>query len=142
MGQRERIILNKIYIGRAALFGLYYGIIMGLLVVGFLLISFFILGSMFENSNFKFIDLSGWSSSNSTSGEGGLKSSGSPINGNATNSGGSSGLASFIVVEIVFFIFHVLASVIAMMIFAMVYNLTSKLGGSIHFDLEEYGISR
>tara|TARA_B100000315_G_C14236570_1_gene433418 strand:+ start:285 stop:605 length:321 start_codon:yes stop_codon:yes gene_type:complete len=102
MGQRERIIVRKIYLGSAAMFGLYYGLIIGLLAGGFVLIASLLMPS-----------------------SGGL--------------GVSGALGGFgIVTAGIVFVIYTVAGIVGSVISALLYNIISKIGGSIHVDLEEH----
>lgn len=116
MGESERIIVKKIYVGRAALFGLYYGILMGLLMAVLLpLIISTLIGALTPD-----IGASGSSGGSSPFGT-----------GNAIGAGS-------LVLSALYFGLVVVFSVIGSVFFAVVYNIVSKVNGSMHVDLEEY----
>ncbi|MBI3334758.1 hypothetical protein HYZ97_04700, partial [Candidatus Pacearchaeota archaeon] len=103
-GEVERIVIKRLYIGRAALFGLLYGAFLGIIM------ALVILASAFASSNVE----------------------------------GYAFLAEFLGPGFIFILaFLVLIacavlSCIGAVLTAVLYNLVSRFGGSMHLDLGEY----
>lgn len=108
MGQIERIEVKRIYVGRAAMFGLFFGLIIGF-IVG---IIFLIIGLWFTNFLNNISVLGGNSSL--------------PI-----TTGGK------IMYSFTLIVFYTIGSCIIFVVGALLYNLIAKIGFTIHLGLAE-----
>jgi len=102
MGESERIVFKKFYVGRVSLFGLYYGAFLGLFVA-FVLFFIILLSSQAELFFQRWFNVEGISLAFMI------------------------GVISFVVIAVL-----VLFSFI---LFSLSYNLISRMGGDIQFDL-------
>ncbi|MEK6890436.1 MAG: hypothetical protein AABX35_04585 [Nanoarchaeota archaeon] len=100
----ERIVVKKFHLKNVALFGLYHGLLVGLILGIMVLIAFFSFTSLFANLP--------------------------PTLKASTTSDG-------FVLAFIVFVSYTVFSVITSVIWALIYNLVSKMGGSIHFGLVE-----
>ena len=112
-GWNKRIVFKRIYLGRATLLGLYYGIITGI-ISAFLVFfaTYFLIETIVQS---------------------GLLS-------DFSNEVSSSGFSGAAVLALVYFVVHAILTPILFFIGALIYNLASKMGGAIHFDLAEYEV--
>ena|SRR3989338_9923012 len=110
MTQMERIEIKKIFVGRAAMFGLFYGLVLGI-IVGI----FFFIVTSFAVDFLNNISVPG-------------------ATGNIPSTTGGILFASFILIVI-----YTLGSCFGSAVFALLYNLVAKMGFSIHLGLAELG---
>lgn len=115
MVRQERVILKKVDIGNAAIFGIYFGIIIGVIVA--FLFFLFTLFSLSVVADY-LASLPG--------GEGFA---------DQVESGSLSGAFA---VAIIFFVFTVILVPVFVALCALVYNNISKIGGALHLNFEEY----
>lgn len=101
----ERIVIRRLHLKNMAMFGLYKGIIVGLLLAVILLVVYFANPSLMAKL------------------PGALK---------------VSSTSDAFVLAFIVFVAYIVFSVVASLIITLVYNLASKMGGSIHFGLMEY----
>lgn len=112
----ERIEVRKFYAGRAAVFGLFYGIVIGLISGLFIFILMITVGSATIDSFNKVAVLAG--------------SQPLPI----------IGVGEAFLVFIIIVLVYSIASCILFCVSALIYNLIAKIGGPIHLGLVEYEV--
>lgn len=115
MGEMARIEVRKIYAGRAAVFGLFYGIVIGLISGLFIFILLITAGTGAINS---------------------INKAGSVVGSQPLP---LVGVGEAFLVFIIVVLIYSIGSCILFCVSALIYNLISKIGGPIHFGLVEYG---
>ncbi|MEK6911145.1 MAG: hypothetical protein AABW82_05220 [Nanoarchaeota archaeon] len=101
----ERIVVKRLHLKNMVMFGLYKGIIVGLLLALIILIVHFANPALMGKL------------------PGALK---------------VSSTSDAFVLAFIVFVAYIVFSVIASLLITLIYNLASKMGGSIHFGLAEY----
>jgi hypothetical protein len=106
MGETEKIAFKKFYVGKASLFGLYYGAAIGSIIAFFM----FLVTTFSGQAKFYF--------------------------GNLFN---VTGISLSFMIGVIAFVGISLGTLVLFITFSLVYNLVSKAGGDVHFDVGEIG---